>query len=133
MIGQKNQPEPDDSEDAAGQHDKVAEVVAKWHTCENGERSVKLYQVSSAQLFSKDTTHRSTHSAIDGNDDTHDSVAKDTGADCHFPAEADSDNGRSCAIKVSEPPLSLAQVSTDESAGDSPTSQFETAQASAIQ
>ncbi len=91
---------------------------------------MKLFQVSSAQLSSlKETTHSGTHSAIDCNDDTHDGVAKDTGADCHFPVEADGNDGRSCATKVSEPPLSLAQAS----AGDSPTSQLETAQASAIQ
>jgi hypothetical protein len=78
----------------------------------------------------KDTAHSGTHSAIDGYDKTHDSVAEDTGADCHFPAEADSDDGRSCATKGSELALSLTQ---HHIAGDSPTSQFETAQASAIQ
>lgn len=40
-------------------------------------------------------THRSTHSAIDGNDQTHDEVAENTGADGHSPAEADGDHGRS--------------------------------------
>ena len=103
----KTIPEPDDSENAAGQDDKVAEVVAEWHTCENRERSMKLSQVISAQLSScMDTTHFGTHSAIDGNDDTHDSVTKDTGANCHFPAEADSNDGRSCTIQSSAPPLS---------------------------
>ena len=63
----------------------------------------------------KDTTHSSTHSAIDGNDETHKKVAKDTGADCHSPVEADGNDGRSCATKVSAPPLSLAQLSTDGS------------------
>jgi hypothetical protein len=88
---------------------------------------------SSAQLGSlEDTTYSGTHSAIDGNDDTHDSVAKDTGADCHFPAEANSDDGRSCATNVSKRLLPLTQQ-TNHIAGDSPTSQFETAQASAIQ
>ena len=87
---------------------------------------MKLFQVSSAQLSSlKDTTHSGAHSAIDGNDDTHDSVAEDTGTDCHSPAEADGNDGRSCAKKVSGTPLSLTQVSTDESLtnfpiGDSP-------------
>lgn len=66
---------------------------------------------SSAQPSSlKETTHSGTHSAIDGNDETHDSVTEDTGANCHFPAKADGNDGRSCAIKVSEPPLSLAQL-----------------------
>lgn len=77
---------------------------------------MKLFQVSSAQLsFLKDTTHNGTHSAISGNDETHDKVAKDTSTDCHFPAEADGNDGRSCATTVSGPPLSLARVSTDES------------------
>jgi hypothetical protein len=57
-------------------------------------------------LLKKDTTHNGTHSAINSNDETHDSVAKDTGADCHFPAEANGDHGRSCATKVSAPPHS---------------------------
>ena len=52
----------------------------------------------------KDTTHNGTHSAIDRNDETHDRVAKNTGADCHFPAETDRDHGRSCATKSSTPP-----------------------------
>jgi len=40
----------------------------------------------SAQLKSmkKDTTHSGTHSAINGNDDTHNSVTEDTSTDSHF-------------------------------------------------
>ena len=97
---------------------------------------MKLFQVSSAQLsFWKDTAHSGTHSAVDGNDDTHDSVAKDTGTDCHLPAEADGNDGRSCATKVFRNPRSLwlKFQQTNRMAGDSPTSQLETAQASAIQ
>lgn len=97
-----NSPEPDDGEDAAGQDDEVAEEVSKWHTRENGERSVQLFQqVSSTELRSleKDRTHNSTHSTVDSNDETHDGVTQDTGTDGHSPAEADGDDGGSCTTK----------------------------------
>lgn len=89
---------------------------------------MKLFQVSSAQPL-KDITHSGTHSTINGDNETHDKVAKDTGPDCHSPAEADCDHGRSCIAKVFS--KVLFSDSTDEA--HPPTSQFETAQASAIQ
>jgi hypothetical protein len=68
---------------------------------------MKLFQVSSAQPLEKNTTHSGTHSAIDGNDEAHDKVAKDTGADCHSPTEADINHRRSYTAKVSAPPHTL--------------------------
>jgi hypothetical protein len=69
---------------------------------------MKLFQVSSLSLLKKGgATHNGTHSAIDGNNETHDSVAQDTGDDCQFPAETDVDHGRSCTTKISAPPRSL--------------------------
>ena len=41
-------------------------------------------------------TYNGTNSAIDGNHDTHHSVAENASADCHFPAQTGSDQGRSC-------------------------------------
>jgi hypothetical protein len=93
---------------------------------------VKLFQVSSAQPLKKNTTHSGTHSAIYSNDETHDTVTKDTGADCHSPTEADINHRRSYTTKVSALPHTLTPQSKDV-VGNSPTSQFETAQASAIQ
>ena len=43
----------------------------------------------------KDRTHYGTHSAIDGDDKTHESIAQDTGADSQLPAETNSNDGRS--------------------------------------
>ena len=100
--GGANEPEPDDGKDAAGQDDEVAEVVAKGHACENGKRSVKLFRVSSVQLFGQDISHLGADSTVDSNDETHKSVAKDTGSDCHFPAETHGDDGRSYATNVSQ-------------------------------
>lgn len=74
-----NEPEPDNGKDAAGQDNEVAEVVSKRHASKNGKRSVK----------------RSTHSAVNGDHETHDEVAEDAGAYGRSPAEADGNHGRS--------------------------------------
>ena len=60
-------------------------------------------KLSSIQLSSsQDATYRGTHSAINGNDETHDSVAKDTGPNCHSPAEANGYDTRTYATRASE-------------------------------
>jgi hypothetical protein len=107
--------EPDNGENTARQDNKVTEEVAEWHTCKHRERSVK----------------GSTHSAVDGDDETHDGVSEHTGSNGHSPAETDCNHGRSCTRR-SAPSRYLAVA--DEAVGvNSPTSQLDTAQASAIQ
>ena len=45
----------------------------------------------------KNTTHSSTQSTVDGDDEAHDGIAKYASADSIFPVQADGDDGRSCA------------------------------------
>lgn len=73
-------PKPHDGKDAAGQNDKVAEVIAERHACEYGEWRVKLFEVSASQPPEKKSTYSGTNSTICCNDQAHESVTENTRA-----------------------------------------------------
>lgn len=94
-------PQPHDGKDAARQYDKVGEVVAEWHTCEHGEWSVKLFEVSVNHPPEKKSTYSGTYSAICRNYQAHESVTEDACAYGHSPAETNRNHSRRYATSES--------------------------------
>ena len=69
----RDSPKPDNGENASRQDYKITKVVPEGHPREHGKRSVECC----------------THSAIDGDNEAHDRVSQDAGADGHSPIQAD--------------------------------------------
>jgi hypothetical protein len=90
------------------------------------ELSIQSVQAISVHMGLTDLC---THSSVDGYHKTHDGVSEYTGTDGQPPTEADLDHRRGCRNVI----RTVASGTGGYCGRDSPTSQFETAHASAIQ
>lgn len=135
MIGGRtNSPKPDDGKNTAGQDDEVAEIVAEWHASENRERSVKLFQVSPVQVnrFFQACAQLTMAPILPLTVMTIPMIALPR---TQAPIASFQLRPTAMMEEAAQPYQNRRSLTrtTDRIARDSPTSQFETAQASAIQ